>query len=157
LEAQGPQERKDNKDNIKTIGGADAPPSRQRRPDQAYEIFCSEFAGHRGVPYRGTKGDFVQLAGLRQALRCDGGGIPGDWSRAIRNYFATPQGRYTLGDLCSRYDVFLRGPLDRFGRPVEQQQGGSNGASSGVRSGSGQAHQRKPFEGAPAYIVGSGK
>ena len=88
-----------------------------RKPDAAYEVFCSEFAEHRNIPYRGCKGDFVQLAGLRQALKCPALEAPTNWQVAIHNYLATPQGKYTLADLCCRFDVFCRGRLDRFGKP----------------------------------------
>lgn len=111
------------------------PSGKSERPkDEAYELFCSEFAEHRGIPYRGTKGDFTQLAGLRRQLRIENLKAPESWETSIHNYFGSPQNKYTLADLCCRYDVFLRGALDRFGKPKETApEGGQNGSSSSQR------------------------
>jgi len=120
LKTKSPASPKDIfKDNIKTIGAkapSCEPKKPARQPDQAYEIFASEFTKHRSVPYRKKTADFVQLADLRKAVPCEDG-IPPDWIKAIGNYFGSPQGKYTLADLCSRYDTFLQGRLDRFGKP----------------------------------------
>lgn len=92
------------------------------KKDEAYEIWCSEFAAQRGIPYQqGKKGDFVQLSHLREDLGLKGKVTPDRWLEAIHNYFKTPQGRYTLADLCCRFDVFMRGPLDRYNKPVEEK------------------------------------
>lgn len=97
-----------------------------RKPDEAFETFSSEFVEHRKTPYRASKGDFVQLAALKKAFACTNGSAPPDWSAAIHNYLASPMGKYTLADLCSRFDVFKAGKLDRFGKPegsASKQQG----------------------------------
>lgn len=105
----------------------DGPSGNGSKPkDEAYEIWCSEFAEHRQIAYRGKageKGDFVQLAGLRRQLEIGTREIPKNWKESIHNYFQTPQGKYTLADLCSRYDVFNLGALDRFNKPREEQNG----------------------------------
>ena len=88
------------------------------RTDEAYEIFRAEFEEHRHVPYQQNKADFVRLASLRKALGCNGKGTPPAWVQAIHNYFESPQGKYSLSDLCSRFDVFHNGSLDRFGKPA---------------------------------------
>lgn len=102
---------------IKANIGAKAPSRQPRKPDPAYETFCSEFVEHRGIPYRSKKPDFIHLADLRKSLQCNNGDEPRDWSAAIHNYFASPQGKYTLADLCNRFDVFRLGRLDRYGKP----------------------------------------
>jgi hypothetical protein len=44
--------------------------------------------------------------------------MPDRWAVAVDNYFSSPLTRYTLADLCSRFDVFAQGEVDRFGRPA---------------------------------------
>jgi len=92
---------------------------RPTRTDPYCQTFEEAFsATHRGARYpRQSPGDFVQLNACKKA---QGGNISlGDWQTAVANYFATPQDGYTLADLASRYATFLRGPLDRFGRPLD--------------------------------------
>ncbi len=88
-----------------------------REKDEAYEIWAERFQELRKVRYGSKAADFVWLAKLRKQLQLDGRGTPPGWQIAIDNYLATPQGKYTLADLCSRYDVFLADRLDRFGKP----------------------------------------
>lgn len=106
---------KDSRDAVASL--ASAQKIRRSEPDTAYELFASEFLEHRGIPYRSQKGDFVQLAGLRKALDCNCKGMPAKWQDAIHNYLGSPSGKYTLADLCSRFDVFLSGKVDRYGKP----------------------------------------
>ena len=110
---------KERKENIGAKAPSEGPKAPVKKRDEAYEIFCSEFAEHRGIPYRGSKGDFVQLAALKKAF---GTMVPPEWSEAIHNYFSSPQGKYTLADVCCRFDVFKRGSLDRYGKPAETPQ-----------------------------------
>lgn len=94
-------------------------PMRRKAPQEsnaALFFFAEEFLEKRGVPYQHTKGDFVALANLRTAFNLESAQMPDSWERAIEHYLATPQSKYTLCDLCRRYDVFISGPLDRFGR-----------------------------------------
>jgi len=86
--------------------------------DEAYETFAHEYAGRRGIPYRPQRGDFVQLAALRKALDCNCKGIPHRWVDAIGNYLSSPLSKYTLADLCVRFDVFVQGEIDRYGKPA---------------------------------------
>ena len=44
-----------------------------------------------------------------------------DFGTAVRNYLISPQGKYTLADLVTRFAVFRHSPLDRFGKPVESR------------------------------------
>jgi hypothetical protein len=100
----------------------------QRPKDPAFEIFNIEFKEHRQIPYRSGKGDHVQLSALRRQLGIATKETPPSWTDAIHNFFATPLGKYTLADLCVRFDVFLKGPLDRFGKPDD---GNSKPANKG--------------------------
>lgn len=114
-------------------GSQDHSPSnaKNERPrDEAYEGFTAAFQQYRGIPYRSVKGDFVELAGLRSRLHIANRKTPDRWEASIRNYLATPQGKYTLADLCSRFDVFMRGALDRFGKPIGENHGGQSDASN---------------------------
>lgn len=122
---------------------AESTPEKALRPkDEAYETWSSEFIERRQCPYRHTKGDFVQLSTLRKALNLEARGVPDRWVDAVRNYLMTPQGKYTLADLCTRYDVFLRGALDRFSKPI----GEDNGQRKSGSASPGMAH------GQPAYV-----
>lgn len=89
----------------------------ERPKDETYEIWAAAFLGAREVPYRNTKADFVQLASLRKAYGLNGRGSPEHWSRAIENYLASPLPKFTLADLCSRYDVFVHGRVNEYNRP----------------------------------------
>jgi len=95
-------------------------PKAEKPKDEVYELFASEFARCRQVPYRNSKGDFVQLAGLRKHMNMNGR-FMGPWRAAVRNYFASPLSKYSMADLCVRFDVFLAAPLDRYGKPVQVQ------------------------------------
>jgi uncharacterized protein YdaU (DUF1376 family) len=92
------------------------------KKDEAYESFCKAFEESRGIPYkRGRQGDFAKLAELRKQLRIAGKATPEKWAAAVDNYLATPQGKYTLTDLCERYDIFRNASLDRFNKPVTEE------------------------------------
>lgn len=99
------------------------PPSggRGSKGDLAYELFASAFLRDRKLQYRHQKADFIQLSMLRQAMEIDAKAIPKGWEAALVNYFASDLGRFTLADLCARYDVFLAGPIDRFNRPWQKK------------------------------------
>jgi uncharacterized protein YdaU (DUF1376 family) len=89
-----------------------------RAKDLIFEKWREEFLEHRHMDYRHTKGDFVQLAGLKKALGLNGS-IPKDFEVTVHNYFGSKLGKFTLADFCSRYDVFMQGPLDKYGKPAE--------------------------------------
>jgi hypothetical protein len=97
------------------------PPQKERPKDEAYELFVDNFKEQRKIPYRmrnGKDGDFVQLAHLRKQLGIGTRETPKDWGNAIANYLSSPLTTYTLADLCVRYDMFVLGEVDRFGRPA---------------------------------------
>jgi hypothetical protein len=93
-------------------------PKTERPKDEAFETFCSEFVENREIPYRAGTGDHVQLAALRKQLGIGSRETPERWTDAVRNYFKSPLSKYTMADLCVRFDVFLQGSLDRFGKPA---------------------------------------
>ena len=47
---------------------------------------------------------------------------PLKWRKAIGNYFASTLSAYTLADLCQRYDCFINGRMDRFGKPAPAEE-----------------------------------
>jgi hypothetical protein len=89
--------------------------------DHAVVQFASRFEEERGIPYAFGAGDYVQLLNLRNRLGLEKGECPEGWETACINYLASAFGRYTMADMCSRYDVFLKTPLDRFNRPPERK------------------------------------
>lgn len=89
--------------------------------DSAFEIFAQAFNSARDIPYdRLGKASFVRLAALRKQLDIGPKETPEGWERAIGHYFESPRSKYTVADLAANYDTFLRGPVDRFGKLVEQ-------------------------------------
>jgi hypothetical protein len=89
--------------------------SRVTKPDPTYEAFASAFERNRSIPYKSTKGDFVQLADLRKRLSLATREMPPGWDRMCENYFGSDlMVRYTLADLCARADIFMRQSLRRF-------------------------------------------
>jgi hypothetical protein len=58
---------------------------------------------------------------MRKALGIGSKAAPPNWTAAIHNYFNSPYDKYSLMDLCRRIDVFLKGPVDRFGKPAVVQ------------------------------------
>src|SRR5262245_40434384 len=89
------------------------------RLDPAFESFKKTFEETMNpARYGATTGDYVQLARLRRILKIQPKATPPDWERACMNYMSTPMGGYSLKDLCARYAVFVRSPLDRYSRPV---------------------------------------
>jgi phage replication O-like protein O len=109
---------------IKTTAslGKTLQPIAENAKDAAYEEFASEFKIQRTIPYRNKQADFVHLAALRRALEIEGKGTPPKWQWAIKNYFASTLSAYTLADLCVRYDCFVKGRLDRFGKPAPAEE-----------------------------------
>lgn len=88
--------------------------------DLAYDAFARQHQSQIGCPYGSTKADFVRLAALRRQLGLSSREAPADWEASICNYFETPQGKYSLADLASRYAVFRKTSLDRYGKPIAQ-------------------------------------
>lgn len=90
-----------------------------KRIDKAFETFKKTFeSAMNPARYADTKADFVQLSRLRRVMGIATKEEPPDWEIACWNYMSSPMGAYSLKDLCSRYAVFVRSPLDRYNRPI---------------------------------------
>jgi len=121
---------------------------KERKKDETYELFAAEYLKQRGIPYGSTTADFVQLSKLRKLIGVTD--IP-KWDKAVDSYFKTPQGKYTLADLCNRFDAFIHGPLDRYGKPVEEKPNGSNQFDF-VKGESGSTSDKRNERGERLYI-----
>jgi hypothetical protein len=81
--------------------------------DQFKEAYIREYR----LPYATRPADFVSLTRLYKSL---GRSVVSDrWGLAVENYFTTPQGTHTLGDLAMRFATFQRTSLDRYGKPAQ--------------------------------------
>jgi hypothetical protein len=105
--------------------------SRRKAAEPFYTIFCEAY-GHAGyeVPYEAvhSTADFVQLANLRK--RCDGVNWElsvARWQIGVDHYFHSELEHRTMADLCTRFSVFYRNALNKFGQPVETSNGNRNG------------------------------
>ena len=82
-----------------------------------YEYFADAYRRKMDYPYQNTTGDFRQYATWKK----QDAGITDEpaFQKAVDNYLASPQGKYTFADLVTRFAVFRLSALDRFGKPVE--------------------------------------
>ena len=105
------------------------PPTEKRggRTDLAADAFSECYHVHIGSPYAWQSGDFPQLVKLRKRLKIGTGDTPENWEAALTNYFASPFAEYSLQHFASKFDTFKNSPLDRFNKPVNHVNGGSNG------------------------------
>ncbi len=111
-------------------------PAKAREPDEAFETF-SRFHDEALKPARYPRDDkagFVQLAKLRRANGVEARASPPEWEKACKNYFASPLSKYTVADICSRYPVFVRSPLNQYGKPIEGSRNGTHGAVATTQS-----------------------
>lgn len=88
------------------------------RTDAAYQVFVEAHQQCLDAIYVSKNGDFVGLAKLRKVYGVETRASPPGWNDAVRNYFLSPLGNYTLSDLCSRFAIFKNGALDRYGKPA---------------------------------------
>ncbi len=107
---------------------------RERPRDGAADLFASSYQENIGNPYGWNGGDFPQLAKLRKRLGLAGTTTPDSWEEALLNYFATPLKAFSLQHFAAEFDTFKNSPLDRFNRPVNHVNGGSNGKPREVAS-----------------------
>lgn len=110
-----PEYKEHEKTTEKTGNGVSPKGSRQTNP--FYHYFVCAYEAQYDSPYRRGRGDNAQFAALRESL--NGDLTPGNWKRACKNYFLTPQGSHTLADLCTRFATFRLYPLDRFNKPIQ--------------------------------------
>lgn len=96
-------------------------PRAERPKDEAYETFKAVYAEARSIPYRSVKADgaeeyvqldFIKLAEMRRRMGIPATETPLAWERTCRNYMTSDYiTRYTIADLCTRIDIFMRGPI----------------------------------------------
>lgn len=93
-------------------------PSCLAKDDGLYEKFCEAFLQSNSCPYLSKRADFIQLAELKKKSLSLGWEITQErFAHALRNYFSSELGNYTLADLSTRFSTFYRAALDRFGKP----------------------------------------
>lgn len=120
--------------------------------DEAFEVFVSLYDETKSpAKYpRKRKGDFVQLAGLRAAQDVPARASPPCWDVACRNYLLSPLGHpASLADLCKNYELFVKGQVDRYGRPITDL--AENGEGN-RREPPGSTSTRVTSRGDPIYI-----
>jgi hypothetical protein len=82
-----------------------------------YDYFADAYRRKMDYPYQNTTGDFRQYATWKK--RDAGITDEPSFKKAVDNYLASPQGKYTFADLVTRFAVFRLSALDRFGKHVE--------------------------------------
>ena len=102
-------------------GGKNAP-SHSAPKNEHYESFAKFYQRAYSYPYVSHKADFVQLANWKKVdvSQPSGASPMVEFEKALTNYFATPQANHTLRDFITRYAIFHRSALDRFGKPIIQ-------------------------------------
>jgi hypothetical protein len=106
----------------KIMKGHEPPEGDMKWADPFYDPFREAWNEvYKPADYEGERkpADFIQLAKTRS--KHNGTLTDENWRLAITHYFKTPQSSHSLGDLASRFVVFLKGPLDRFGKPTENR------------------------------------
>lgn len=109
--------------------GIPAAEKRAGKVDSGAEYFKSAYLHHIGNPYDWLGGDFAGLMKLRKRLKIDTWETPEGWDSAVINYFASPFDQYSLRHFVSKFDTFKNSTLDRFGKPTNHRNGGSNAAN----------------------------
>jgi hypothetical protein len=90
-----------------------------RKDDPWYVVFRDVHQAKFDAPYQYQKNDFIKLWALKKSLSMTNGQIPDSWKETCEHYLSTPQGKLTLADMCLRYGIFKRSPLNQFNRPTE--------------------------------------
>jgi len=92
----------------------------QEEPDAASTedliwIFRDEFQRLKKLPYRNSVNDQVAIVTMQRFYNPS----IDDWRKTLKNYFATPNDRHWIGDLCDHYDTYFVNALDKYRKPVE--------------------------------------
>lgn len=84
-----------------------------------YDCFASAYRRKFDYPYQSKQADFVRYNAWKKL----DAGLTSDalFEKAVDNYMASPQGKYTFADLVTRFAVFRNSALDRFGKPVASE------------------------------------
>jgi hypothetical protein len=127
-EQEQEQEQKQEQEKVEPAlkPSADPKPARAgaRVMDVSYDEFAAEFKKRNGFEYGSTKGDFIRLADLRKRFGIPSHSAIPNWARAIGNYFNTGLSRYSVADLATRFDVFVRSELNDYNKPVNHVRAG---------------------------------
>ena len=81
-----------------------------------YDCFATAFLLKFDYPYQNTTGDFTQYAKWKKLD--EGRTDEALFKKAVLNYLASPQNKYTFADLATRFAIFRNSALDRFGKPL---------------------------------------
>lgn len=108
------------------VSGANAPAG-GLSSKECYALFAElrTTVGGYEVPYQNSPGDFVQLAKLFKTCAGANWVLTGSrFRQAAQNYFLTPRSSHTLADLAAHFSDFYKHPLDRYGKPVQENGNG---------------------------------
>ncbi len=91
-------------------------PVKPREPNTIFQSFAVAFDREMSpARYDRTQvKDFVHLSKLLKLY----GAEPPDYKVAIVNYFHSPMSKRTFADFCTRYADFVKGWIDKYGKPV---------------------------------------
>ena len=105
-----------NKTNINKINTNKTQLKRSGSSNPHYDYFASAYRRKFDYPYQNTTGDFTQYAKWKKLDE----GITDEalFEKAVLNYLASPQNKYTFADLITRFAIFRNSALDRFGKPL---------------------------------------
>ncbi|MHA2642854.1 MAG: hypothetical protein V2G41_09425 [bacterium JZ-2024 1] len=102
--------------------------------DWCYKEFDGGYERLYSMSYSSSSRDWKEFRALyiRIEQMVERGKISWDqflslFSRAALNFFNSELGQHRFWDLCARFDSFQRHPLDRFGKPRQQQAKPDNG------------------------------
>lgn len=102
--------------NTSSTSSSPKKPDSHRPRDLAFDLFAEAHQETLDAVYIPKDGDFVLLTKLRKAYKVLNRGSPPHWSEAVKNYFSSPLGNYSLCDLCNRFATFRNGPVDRYNK-----------------------------------------
>lgn len=84
-----------------------------------FDCFVSAYRRKFEYPYQHTTADFTQYAKWKKLD--EGRTDEALFEKAVSNYLASPQGKYTFADLVTRFATFRHSALDRFGKPLANE------------------------------------
>lgn len=103
--------------NNKTTNEEPPAPENAAKADDLIWIFRDEFQRVKKLPYRNSVNDQVAIVTMQRFYNPS----VDDWKKTLKNYFATPNDRHWIGDLCEHYDTYFASALDRYRKPVISQ------------------------------------
>lgn len=103
-----------------------SPSSGSKNPH--YDYFADAYRRKMEYPYQSKQADFVQYAKWKKLD--NGQSSEGDFQRAIGHYLSSPLSQHTFADLVTRFAVFRRSALDKYGKPVETKSAPTPGSAA---------------------------